>query len=66
MNKQIFIMIIAVVSAVIVGIPAVHMQDAYANVNNLNDCSGFSSPSQNQNCDSWGGGGSSGWGNWGI
>ncbi|MFZ0515084.1 MAG: hypothetical protein WAM14_26030 [Candidatus Nitrosopolaris sp.] len=65
MNKQIFITVIMVVSAVIVGIPAVDMQDAYANVNNLNDCSGgFSSPSQN--CDSWGGGGSSGWGNWGI
>jgi hypothetical protein len=64
MNKRIFIMVIAVVSAVIVGIPAVHMQDAYANVNNLNDCSGFSSASQN--CNSWDGGGSSGWGNWGI
>jgi hypothetical protein len=63
MNKQIFIMVIAVVSAVIVGIPAIDMQDAYANVNNLTDCSGgYSGPS----CDSWGGGGSSGWGNWAI
>jgi len=63
MNKQIFIMVIAVVSAVIVGIPAVEMQDAYANVPSLNsDCTGgWGSP----NCNSWGGGGSSGWGNWG-
>jgi hypothetical protein len=64
MNKQILITVIAVVSAVIVGISAVDMQDAYANVNNPTDCSGgFSSSSQN--C-SWGGDGSSGWGNFGF
>jgi hypothetical protein len=65
MNKQIFIMVITVVIAVTVGIPAVDMQDAYANVNNLNDCSGGWGSGPSGGC-SWDGGGSSGWGNWGI
>jgi hypothetical protein len=37
-NKQIFIMGIMIGMAVTVGIPALEMQYAYANVNNIDDC----------------------------